>query len=392
MLIAFYITLLYAISGFFYFPNWYSFTALVYILISTSPLLIAGFFSNDRNIKEYKPVNRVLFWTILAIGTLNLAIIARNTGFHFADIFSAKQIVAIASRSATIRYEIDTQSHSGNPVLLALSLWLVFRTGTVEKQTRILFKILPFIPILMYTILTTEKWPAFLSIVFYCTGIAAANQHVGALKRYVNQSKYVLAFGGLMLLSLFLRNFSGSVKEAVNVLFHYNLAQYTSLGHWIVHESFHQGYTFGKYSFIGPLSYFSDVERNAGIYLQSFVVYGKQSNIYTAFRYLIQDFSLLGPLILNALIASLYLVCRYVKYDTVARAIRIFVVFSALLSLNVTPFVHNSVAFGIGLAILSDAFSRPVTFRSLYNQTITFIVRKIELYFMHNARQGLKIN
>jgi len=116
--------------------------------------------------------------------------------------------------------------------------------------------------------------------------------------------------------------------------------------------------TWGGLTFIGPLSYVGEVKRNAGVFLENYYVNGKVSNIYTAFRYLIQDFSILGPLYINFFLAALYLGFRNIDCVKTSRAIRIFIVFCAILSTNVTPFVHNSVMFGMILCIGSDTFSR----------------------------------
>lgn len=356
MRIAFKIISLYAFCGVLYYPSLDSLFALIYILMSCSPLLFVSCFIKEK-ISPYKGLNDFYFWSVLALGIYNLRIIAVKAGNTFMDIFSVDGIVQIALKSTTARYVTDTEANSGSPILLALSLWLIYRIGTIQEQVSGYKKVLAFMPILMYTILTTEKWPSFLILVFFFAGVISGNSASDLFRIFRKYIVFIFLLITLMIISLSLRGADESTWTAVDTLLHYLFAQYNSLGIWIQEEAHKQIPTFGSYTFIGPLNFIGEVDRHAGVFAKSMILKGKESNIYTAFRYLIQDYTIIGPFLLNVIISIFYFIFSSVRLDNFTNTIKVFIIFCALLSLNITPFVHNSVTFGIILSIISSVFA-----------------------------------
>ena len=354
MKLAFYIFMLYALCGVIYYPSQYSLFSFFLIFFSTLPFLIVGTTTSDKLYKNYNNVKPILYWGVIIIGFVNLGIIANNSGAGFMDIFSFDGLKSIALKSTIIRYEEDTSANSGNPILLAFTLWLIYRIGSLEKKTKWTLKVIPFIPLLMYTLLTTEKWPTFLGILFYLTGIIASNNSKTFLNILRSKIKYGVLIILLMILSLSFRGYDGGVEESIGIIFHYLFAQYNSLGVWLLNNIYYSDWFLGKLTFIGPLSFFGIIERDAGVFSESLMIYNKESNIYTAFRYIIQDFSIIGPFIINSLFSIFYLVFINLKKFKISGVIKIFIIFCALLSTNTTPFVHNSVMLGVVLCLISD--------------------------------------
>lgn len=352
MKIAFYVFVAYALGGVLYYPSQYSLFSFMFILVSSLPFLFAEKLSKYESHSNYSKVNPIIFFGILVLGVINLKIIANNVGSSFFDIFSLSGIKSIALESTTRRYEHDSLAHSGSPIILALSLWLVFRAGTQDNKTNAIYTVLTFIPILMYTILTTEKWPSFLGGIFFVTGLVVSNDYKMLIKILKGKAKYALLFVLLMLLSLILRGFEGGVLKAIRLLFHYLFAQYNSFGYWYFNMN-DFNLSFGTLTFIGPLDYIGIASRSAGVFAQSLYYYGEPTNIYTAFRYIVQDFSILAPLIFNSIFALFYILFNHAKSRLVS-VVQVFTLFCAFLSTNTTPFVHNSVMLGVLLAIWSD--------------------------------------
>ena len=353
MKLAFYIFMFYALCGFIYYPSQYSFFSLILVFFSTLPFLIVGNLTSDKVHTGYNKIKPIIYWSIIILGFVNLGIIANNIGSGFGDIFSLDGIKNIAIQSTIRRYEEDTLANSGNPILLALTLWLIYRIGSLDKKTKWTYKLMSFLPLIMYTMLTTEKWPSFLGVIFYITGIIASNDNKTSLRILRSKIKYGVIILILMILSLSFRGYEGGTVESMEMVLHYLFAQYNALGFWYM-NSVNLNLMLGEMTFIGPLSFIGVSHRDAGIFAKSLVLYNKESNIYTAFRYIIQDFSIMGPLILNSLLAMFYIGSNYAGKFNISRVIKIFIIFCALLSTNTTPFVHNSVMFGLVLCLISD--------------------------------------
>jgi hypothetical protein len=93
------------------------------------------------------------------------------------------------------------------------------------------------------------------------------------------------------------------------------LAPYSALGHWLVEEASLWSLGFGALTFIGPMSALGLVQREAGVYTVNFGLYGMETNIYTAWRYLVEDFSLFGPTLSSALARLFFLFLRSPAYS-----------------------------------------------------------------------------
>jgi len=356
MKIAFYIIILYAGGGFLYYPSGYSLFSFIFILISCLPFYYSENFSRCQVISIYRKINPIIFWIIFLLGIFNLNLIAKSVDATFVDIFSFSGIRSIAIESTARRYSATTESHSGNPVILALNLWLVFRIGTIDYKIKGIKVLLSFIPIIMYTVLTTEKWLTFLGVVFFLTGLIITYDHKEAIKILKSKIKYIGIILIIIVLSIMMRGFQGGIEKISFRILHYVFPQYNSLGLWFFNE-FDSHMYLGKYTFIGPLNFIGLVNRNSGIFDQNLSYYGDSTNIYTAFRYIIEDFSMLGPIFLNSIISFSYILFAFMR-SRFTGVIKVFVLFCAFLSLNTTPFVHNTVMLGVFLAIGSEFLAK----------------------------------
>ena len=159
MRVAFYIFVGYACLGFLYVPGIESFTALTFITVSCAPLLLSGSLGDGREGGILKVPSAPVYWSVVALGILNLAVIATRVGQPPSDLLSVQGLVRVAALSTTQRYEL--QGASGNPFLLALSLWLVFRIGATVDRVPKVMQAIGFLPLVFYTLVSTEKWPLF---------------------------------------------------------------------------------------------------------------------------------------------------------------------------------------------------------------------------------------
>jgi len=347
---AFLICVTYAVMGVIFAPGLHALIALEFILISSLPLLVAALYEPGSGENVHPVPGPLLFWGIFALGIMNLAIIAAGVDKSPAEILSADGFISIAAASTVKRY-ID-QGSSGHPVILALSLFLIYRLGAADTAVSAWRKILGFVPLVLYSLLTTEKWAMFLSGVFFLSGLFISRPFLEARRaavRYV--TLFMILGGGMAGLAVMLRGFDGNLMELLMPLLHYIFAPFPALGSWLTEGAAPQNWSFGALTFIGPLDALGFVYREAGVHTDNFIIYGMETNIYTAWRYLVQDYSLIGPFLLNLALMLPYIVFCRIRWRAASLAIGGFAVFSAFLSLNVTPFVHNSTAFAMLLAL-----------------------------------------
>tara|TARA_B100000780_G_C21125611_1_gene456636 strand:+ start:1050 stop:2120 length:1071 start_codon:yes stop_codon:yes gene_type:complete len=336
-------------------PGFYTFTAFIFILVATSPyfLLIGdkGYFVND-----IKALSSFIFITVLALGFSNLGWIAISAGYEPSILLSTEGLGLVAAESVVIRYQ-DGQSNSGNPVILAFSLWLIFRLslGGV-KHSR--YKIgLAFLPLIGYTILTTEKFALLLGLAFYAVGALSFGSFRDNLSTIWKSSWYSLLLVPILLLSMLMRGHESSDFSAfLYQLLSYVFFQYYGLGFWLVEKYNDAQLMFGSLTFAGPLSALDIVERKSGIYSYSYSIKGLQSNIYTAYRNISEDFSIYFPFIFNLFISILYLHFHAYRFKSGLVLLKIFLLFFVVLSFTTTPFVYNSVVLAIVLCLLNVQF------------------------------------
>jgi oligosaccharide repeat unit polymerase len=353
---AFVISVAYAFFGCLYAPGMNSIVALLFIVVSCSPLLVASVFESSVVVNPHQAPSAIFFWLSILLGLINLAVIASSVGYSSVDILSLEGFANIAMASSEKRY--TEGGNSGSPVILAFSLLLIYRLGAADTSVSVGHKILGFLPIVAYSLLCTEKWPMFLSCIFFLAGIFNSR---GYQRAATDTLRYALVFMlvgfGLAGLALVLRGFSGDYFELPEQILHYLLAPSSALGAWIVSDAIQQCCTLGALTFIGPLDALGLAHRSGGVFSENVIVYGLETNIYTGWRYLIQDFSLLGPLLLNTVIATSFIALRATRMWRAASALSGFAIISALLSLTVTPFVHNSVLLAVVFALAYTVLS-----------------------------------
>lgn len=368
MISAYIIFVFYALLGFVYAPGMDAFLALIFIAASCTPFLFVGLYSRIESKKVYKQPGLLTLYGLVLLGMINLLIIAGNVDKGYIDLLSLEGFASIAGESTENRY--TNQAASGNPIVLAFSLLLLYMVGVVEKEIAAWKILLAFIPVMLYTASTTEKWPLFLGGIFFLSGLFVCNTDRIALRRSINYILGFALFGFTVVgIALAFRGFAGGVIDGISLVLHYLLAPYPAFGNWLSQSAIEQCCNLGELTFVGPLDALGYIERQAGVHEVNYEIYGLETNIYTAFRYLVQDFSILGPFLLNLFISLLY---GIVNYRPISAMIRAFVIFCALLSVNVTPFVHNSVLLAV-LFSLFYSFSR-----ELYSNTNFKYVWKYE--------------
>jgi hypothetical protein len=341
----------YAVLGFLYAPGLASFTALAFIAVSCAPLLLVADGADDYRTRPSVP-SRIFYWGVVAVGLFNLVIIVRGLGRPVSDALSIEGVATIAVESTARRYQVGAAS--GNPVLLALSLWLAFRVGASADRLPKTKQLVALLPVMLYTLLTTEKWPLLVAGIFFFAGLLLGVPAYLSRKLTTRYAALALPVGLVTAVgAMILRDSPRELAWLVSNTLSYVLAPYTALGSWLIDHARIACCTLGGLSFIGPLNALDLVERSPGVFQQNVVVHGVETNIYTAFRYVVEDFTIVGPFFFAVGVAALHTGLRAVGATALCRQLRGLALFCALMSVNVTPFVHNSVAFAMVLSLFS---------------------------------------
>jgi hypothetical protein len=331
-----------SIVAFGVFRDLYALYALLFIFVSLIPLIhledtVAGrsFASNRGAVIIDIPV----IIAAILIGLLNIMIVLDSVGLSLVELSTPKGFALASLRLSESRYEVSTTSNSGNPVLLSFQLYFL-HTFSIRKRKPLMIALVV-IPLVVYSLITTEKWILFLVISSIASGILLHSTFWVFLKRLFVLLPIVGAF---FTLALILRN-SGS--SSIDSITEYLLLQYRNLGIWLVSESSLIG-DFSFVSFIGILDFIGLVSRDAGVWTFSNHYQGLESNIFTCHRYWVSDFGIVFPILINySLVIFHNLIDGSIKH-----VFRYLLLYAFIIGMNTTIFVHNSVFLSVTLLII----------------------------------------
>lgn len=345
-----------SITAVFMYPSLDVVVGSLFTVVSIAPL---AFFNNSQNPIFLNDVSKLIFIFMVLAQAANIAIVVTKAGYSIFDIFMLEGIRNIAGRLTETRYEIDTTASSGNPFLISIALWSFFRLSVTPDNSRAkTYRVtLLFTLMFMYTILTTEKWPSYLAIAFYVSGLIASERFDLFAKKRTIIFITALIFS-VMLLSLYLRGSNASLSHNTYLLLHYVTAPLYGLGHWLLTSHTSLDTTYGLLSFIGPISYITSFDRAAGVFGDNYIVGGAVSNIFTASRYLIQDFGYFSPFLLHISFLGLAWVLPHYRFNQIFKAFRWLIILHILLYYNVLITTHNSTLLAACIAFVNILMSR----------------------------------
>ena len=200
---------------------------------------------------------------------------------------------------------LTTATYLG-PMLSGLMIGLR-RSGSARWLSLVVY-----VPSVLITIALTTKSSLLLPLAvgasaYIATSIAAGNPPTLTWKRAAWLVGLVVVVAGGFVLVQMARYAGWSSGRPTAVLQSLWLSVFPYLGvfaAWLqangVSASFHP--TFGQYTFAGAFDLLHIHTRVAGLYTEQFVINGSQYNIYTAFRGVVQDFTIPGALVFLGLV------------------------------------------------------------------------------------------
>jgi oligosaccharide repeat unit polymerase len=252
----------------------------------------------------------------LGIGS-NLAFL-KASSVALADVLDIQKLVLVSNRAY-----FQTYAETGAPPPPRLSqallpfVYLAPVIGGIlfELRREKLWKVLAlasFVPAVAVTILQTTKAATLFAMTLWLSGYFATRLRFGKTKVFTKGHLFVALVGGSLVTTFFfavglarLASTDVSLLDVVMLkLVTAAFGHMTVFSQWLT-EYMHQPFepTLGTVTFAGPLEMLGFGHRIPGLF-DSLVelVAGETSNIYTAFRPLIQDFSIPGALVILTLL------------------------------------------------------------------------------------------
>lgn len=257
----------------------------------------------------------VLVSVILGIGS-NIAFIV-GSNIPFGDLFDIQKLVVVSNQLYVQRYdEIPPPppflSQALLPfVFLAPALGGVLFSLRREKRWKMI-GLLAFLPAIAVTILQTTKAALLFGMVLWLSGYFATRLRMRKLAVFTKGHLLVAGGVGAVLTVFFFAVSLARMASTDASLLNLVLAKLmtAALGHMTVFSQWLAEYwktpadpSLGKVVFAGPLELMGYSHRIPGLFENVIdLVIGETSNIYTAFRPLIEDFTIPGALAVLAVL------------------------------------------------------------------------------------------
>lgn len=327
-----------------------SLLAFIFIAISASPLLIGSIgLAKPSQARTSDPQWMSFFRCVfLLLALTNVALLIHGHGFSIPEVMTRQGLFELAGKATVERYTLGTTQ--GNPILVAATFVSAFLWARSSLPSAISIT-LGLAPAAIYSVLSTEKWPFYCTISFFMTSILAG-------QRPASRSPSIATFGlpiasvAIIVSALSLVTRSGNdnsdnlylaATSFGSTIAHYFFAQYEAFGIWLS-SHYLDCCSGGRYSFTGITSLLGLDTRQQGVFADNVVIHGVETNIYTAWRYLVQDFSIFGPTVIVLAYAGAYRYCVQHAMNRPAAALFTLLGITTFLQINTTIFVHNSVA------------------------------------------------
>jgi oligosaccharide repeat unit polymerase len=262
------------------------------------------------DVYDKKTMNITLAALLLLSFTQPVSLIYR-LGYNFSDLFNPHTLVLINKAAANSRYiEHSSSALPAMQIFLVLVYLLPLIGGwNFVYSKKIRTKILCVCMVLpsLFVLFTQNTKAAFTGsvLLFICSFITAKFQKSGSFYRVgLKRLRVIIMLAAVFLLlnyvSFFLRegDLSWDLFWAINnKVLNYTLGQIPAFNHWLSNSFVLYPKTFGLKTFYSVTDSLGLMKRVPGIYTEKLVTAHLSTNVYTAFRPLIEDFSSIGAIV-----------------------------------------------------------------------------------------------
>ena len=352
----------------------YSAGAIGFIGLNVFVFYAGGFLSENifKASHEKQPASphasdkllRLHFYVATVAGFLSLYFLLHDAGVKFTELLHKERLVEISKIFTDSRYAGERLTP------LTMLCMMVAYSGCLTAGRLFIFaknasgkfeSVMILIPILLFTVVYTARavfiYAMFLFLSSLLTHYVLVHRKKAMLFSKRNLVFMMLALVGIPLMFVMtqaarmgITKFSAdslnSLVDHLKVWFSGNVSAFS---YWFEQDDRSGGYFNGAYTFAGLNEWLGGKMRDVGIYSKSFDLDGHFhfSNIYTLFRFLIDDFGIAGTLVcwflLGIFCRTLY--SKILKGDFVACAILSGVFTFILFSFVASVFAYNTVLF-----------------------------------------------
>ncbi|MGG3689498.1 O-antigen polymerase [Caldifermentibacillus hisashii] len=301
----------------------------------------------------------------IIIGLLRVVTVVVSNGFSFGMFFDIDSLINMNTSIAHQRYY--GEGSQGN-IITQVMLVFVYAAPLcggyafvyAKEKSKKLLSIATFLPIIGITISTNGKAGLIASVFLWLSGffVSYIEKYKSAprirLKLIIKISLFGVLFFGLLYLSMFLRigAFNTEIQEIVNNKFKvYALGHIPAFDHWFYEFDKGSDFSLGGYTFLAIYDMLGLATREQGVFKE--MIYfdnGLFTNVFTAFRGVINDFGIIGALIFIMLFGFVAGYCFNIllsnkKQKIIATTFLTMTYFFILHSFTVSPWSYLSYIF-----------------------------------------------
>ncbi len=311
------------------------------------------------------------FYVALVAGFFSLYFLLHDAGLKFTDIATKERLIEISKVFTDQRYE-GTRLSSITMLCLMIAYSGCLTAGRLfifsERTSEKIRASIILVPILLFTIIYTAR-AVFIYAMFLFLSSLLTHYVLKHGKKALLFNRRNLIFMGLavfgiplmflitqaarMGISKFSSNELFSLIDHLKVWFSGNVSAYSF---WFDQPDSKQHFYFGAYTFAGLNEWVGGRIRDVGIYSKSFDVDGHShfSNIYTLFRFLVDDFGIGGTFLIWF---ALGIFCRRVYQkiltgDFISSSLLTGIITLILFSFVASVFAYNTVLFAWFIFVL----------------------------------------
>jgi oligosaccharide repeat unit polymerase len=262
-------------------------------------------------------VFQIIVVVSLVLGTLSNLVFVLGSDVSVSDLFNIERLVVVSNQLYAQRFE-EIAPHP--PVVSQLLLPFVYVAPLVggilfvlrgEKRWKLIC-LISFVPALMVTVLQTTKAAVLFAMTLWLSGYFAARLRRGKFAVFTKSQSFVARGVVAVVTALFFATTfarlaatdASLLNLVVAKLFSAAFSHMSVFSQWLS-EYWDQPFnpSMGTVTFAGPLELLGYSRRIPGVFEQVIsLVIGEMSNIYTAFRPLIEDFTIPGALTILAIL------------------------------------------------------------------------------------------
>ncbi|CAN5479998.1 N/A [soil metagenome] len=375
-------------------PEYYfSINALGFITINIFVFFAGGLIAQNVLKEQMNPPKvtfiaansllRIHFYTAVVAGFLALFFLLHDAGIRFAELLGSGKLMDISKVLTNNRYEGERLS--GHTMIclticysgcLTAGRFLISAKGKLAKMEAVTV----LLPLLLFTLIYTARAIFIFAILLFLSSMIT--NYVMMQKRnallFSKRNIVVMGIAFIVLPLMFI--FTQAIRMGISkisiesfavVMDHlkvYFSGNMSAFSYWFDERGANEQLYFGAYTFAGLNEWIGGDTRALGIYGKAIDLDGHMqfSNIYTLFRFLVDDFGITGTILIWFLlgICSRIIYNKLLSGDAVAGAALCGVFTWMLFSFVTSVFAYNSVLFSWLLYVLITFAAEKFTERS----------------------------